>query len=182
MLDSDNPNRKLPYFDYGGLVKPALVNTRSADSDKCQCTICNISRLNGNEFQKHEKAQRNNPGRPAEKVHEISSSITQCSNCHSEIGRGRPHDCTRTARQDNLVDLVRNHSGKTQEQVASKLLDAIYEDKGVSKQGIEYGLCADIKIYLCIIGKQTASCLLPVHTVKVKLLGTRKTNILPLAH
>ena len=24
--------------------------------------------------------------------------------------------------------------------------------------GIEYGLCADIKIYLCIIGKQTASC------------------------
>ena len=26
---------------------------------------------------------------------------------------------------------------------------------------LEYGLCADIKIYLCIIGKQTASCLHP---------------------
>ena len=128
VLDSENPNRKLPYFDYGGLVKPALVNTRLADSDKCQCTICNISRLNENELQKHEKTQRNNPGRAAEKVYEISYSITQCSNCHSEIGRGRPKDCTRTARQDNLLDLVRNHSGKTQEQLASKLLDAIYED------------------------------------------------------
>ena len=111
------------------------MNTRLADSDKCQCTIFNISRLIGNEFQKHEKAQRNNPGRPAEKVHEISSSITQYSNCHSEIGCGRPHEGTRMARQDNLVDLVRNHSRKTQEHVASKLLDAIYEDKGVSKQG-----------------------------------------------
>ena len=28
-------------------------------------------------------------------------------------------------------------------------------------EGIEYGLCADIKIYLCLIGKQTASCLHP---------------------
>ena len=39
------------------------------------------------------------------------------------------------AQQDNLVDLVRNSFRKTQEHVASKLLDAIYEDKGVSKQG-----------------------------------------------
>lgn len=135
VMDSDTPNRKVPYFDYGGLVKPILVNTRMADSEKCECTICKISRLNGNEFLKHKQTQRSNPGRPAEKVQEISTPITQCSNCHSEIGRGKPHECTRTTRHDNLVDLLRNHSEKTQQQVASKLLDAIYEDKGVSKQG-----------------------------------------------
>ena len=87
VMDSDTPNRKVPYFDYGGLVKPILVNTRMADSEKCECTICKISRLNGNEFLKHKQTQRSNPGRPAEKVQEISTPITQCSNCHSEIGR-----------------------------------------------------------------------------------------------
>ena len=127
--------RKLPDFDYGGLVKPISVNTRSGDNEKCNCSICEICRLNGNQFQKHEKAQRHNPGRPTDRVAEESFPITHCSNCHTEVGPGKPHECNRTSRQENLVELVKNHSEKTLQQVTSKLLDVIYEDKGVSKRG-----------------------------------------------
>ena len=61
--------------------------------------------------------------------------MKKCSHCHSEVGPGKIHDCTRTVRQENLVDLIRSQSEKTQQQVTSQILDAICEEKGVSKQG-----------------------------------------------
>ena len=61
--------------------------------------------------------------------------VTQCSECHSKIVRGKAHDCTRTVKQNNLVELIRSSSEKTQQQVTSKILDAICEENGVSKEG-----------------------------------------------
>ena len=43
--------------------------------------------------------------------------------------------CTRTEMQNNLYDLVRNHSEKTHEQVTSRLLKDICEFKEVPTKG-----------------------------------------------
>ena len=135
VVDSEKPGRKLPVIDHSSLVKPVTINTRLGDNETCHCTICDIARLNGHEFKSYQKTQGIILGRPAEKIPETQYTISKCSLCHSEIGRGKVHECTRTTRHDNLVDLVRSHSEKTQEQVTSKLLDAIFEEKGVSKEG-----------------------------------------------
>ena len=113
VVDSDQPNRKLPDFDYDSLVKPTIVNTRLGDKEKCHCTICDIFQLNGHKFKNYAKSQRSKPGRPAEKVSESCYPISQCSSCHSEMGSGKVHECTRAARHDNLVYLVRCQSEKT---------------------------------------------------------------------
>ena len=135
VIDSGESDRKLPDIDYGSLTKPPRVDTRSGDNEKCDCSVCTIARMNGPEYVKHEKSMRNKPGRPPLKVQASSVTIKQCSNCHSEIGPGKSHECTRSVTQENLVELVRSHSEKTQEQVTVKMLDAIWEKKGLSKQG-----------------------------------------------
>ena len=78
---------------------------------------------------------RQKAGRPRLKEAEVAIPLTICSYCHTEVGQGRPHDCTRTEMQENLFDMIRHKSDKTQQQVTSKMLDALFDDKGVSKQG-----------------------------------------------
>ena len=135
VIDSGKVDRKLPAVDYNELVKPQTVSTRSTVSEKCCCTICVVARMNGLEYKQYEKTSREQAGRPREKEEEIIMTVKKCSHCHSEVGPGKPHDCTRTVTQENLLDLIRNHSEKTQQQVTSKMLDAMCEEQGVSMQG-----------------------------------------------
>ena len=154
VIESGQDDRKLPYIDYESLTTPPSVETRSVASEKCCCSLCIISRMNGPEYQAHEKLMRDKPGRPRIDVEVPSVTINQCSKCHSEVGPGKSHNCTRTATQDNLVELVRSHSEKTREQVTSKILDAICEDKGISKQGGSTFLATKGLPKLVTIGKQ----------------------------
>ena len=91
--------------------------------------------LSGWNYRKYENDLRQKSGRPRLKEVEAAEPVSICSYCHTEVGQGRPHECTRTEMQGNLFDLIRHKSEKTQEQVTSKMLDAIFQDKGVSKQG-----------------------------------------------
>ena len=117
------------------LVKPKTFKTRAQENVACVCSICKIGRLSGSEYVSYEKGQRQLPGRPRLREEEACVPVTTWSYCHAEIGQGKPHDCTRTEMQDNLLDLIRSHSEKTQEQVTSKILDVIFQEKGVPKQG-----------------------------------------------
>ena len=133
--DPENSKRKAPIVDYEELAKPRSVNTRSNDNVVCGCSICQVGRLSGQDYKKYEADLRQKTGRPRLTEPEEAEAVAMCTYCHTEVGQGRPHECTRTEMQENLFDLVRNKSEKTQEQVTSKLLDAIYQNKGVSKQG-----------------------------------------------
>ena len=117
------------------MVRPRTVNTRSQANEACGCTVCSIGKMFGVEYINYERNQREKPGRPRLKEKEVCTPITTCSYCHSEVGQGFPHDCTRTDMQDNLYHMIRSHSTKTQEQVTFKMLDTLFQDKGVSKQG-----------------------------------------------
>ena len=135
VIDSDKVNRKLPDIDYMSLVKPKNVNTRSSENEKCCCSICTIARLNGREYLEYEKGQREKQGRPTQKMTTASTSKQICSVYFSEIGHGIPHECTNRVTQENLIGLIQTQSEKSQEQITSKMLEVISEEKGVSKQG-----------------------------------------------
>ena len=166
VIESGKDGRNLPDIDYTDLKKPQAVNTRSAVSEKCCCSICAVARLNGHEYKEYEKTRRAKPGRPREKEKGTSVTVQHCSDCHSEIGPGKPHECTRTVTQENLVELIRNHSEKTQEQVTSKILDAICQEKGVSKEGGSTMLATKGLPKLVTIGKSRTSRPNPKYTIE----------------
>ena len=166
VIDSGQDDRRVPDVDYQGLTKPQIVNTRSGISEKCCCSLCVIARMNGVDYKAHDKQMRDKPGRPSEKVKVTRVTVSQCSECHSEIGPGKPHACTRTVTQENLFDLVRNHSEKTQEQVTAKILDAICEDKGVSKQGGSTLLATKGLPKLVTIGQNRSSKPSPKYSIE----------------
>ena len=58
-----------------------------------------------------------------------------CSKCFSEIGAGKPHTCHKTTRRENLSNLVRSTSRKSQSSVTSSTLKAIATDQSVSTRG-----------------------------------------------
>ena len=151
--DGENAKRKLPQVNFNDLEKPRAVTTRSADNMACQCTICKIGRLKAGNYRKHEDEMRQKPGRPRMQEPENSIPVTTCSYCHSEVGQGKRHECTRTEMQENLYDMIRQKSEKTQEQVTSKMLDAIFNDKGVSKQGGEVTLSTKGTPKPVVVGK-----------------------------
>ena len=68
--------------------------------------------------------------------------------------------------QENLFDMIRQKSEKTQEQVTSKMLDAIFNDKGVSKQGGETTLSTKGTPKPVIIGKNRLDKPRPKFTVQ----------------
>ena len=135
LQDPDNTTRNLPNINFDELVRPKPLKTRAQDNAACVCSICKIGQLSGAEYLSYDKGQRQQAGRPRLREEEVCVPVTTCSYCHTEVGQGRPHDCTRTDMQANLFGLIRSHSEKTQEQVTSKMLDAIFQEKGVSKQG-----------------------------------------------
>ena len=151
--DKKNPKRKLPEITYGDLEKPREVNTRSTEDTPCRCTICKIGRMNGLDYKRYENEMRQKPGRLRYQEPEVVGPVTICSYCHSEVGQGKRHDCTRTEMQDNIFGLLRQKSEKTQEQVTSKMLDAIFNDKGVSNVGGEVTLSTKGACKSVVVGK-----------------------------
>ena len=151
--DKKNPKRKLPEITYGDLEKPREVNTRSTENTPCRCTICKIGRMNGLDYKRYENEMRQKPGRPRYQEPEVVVPVTICSYCHSIVRQGKRHDCTRTEMQDNIFGLLRQKSEKTQEQVTSKMLDAIFNDKGVSNVGGEVTLSTKGACKSVVVGK-----------------------------
>ena len=45
-----------------------------------------------------------------------------CSKCLSEIGQGKPHDCTKSKRIDNLKHIVFTNNDNMEDRVALQIL------------------------------------------------------------
>ena len=102
---------------------------------QCSCHICDVGRMNGQEYVQYVNSVTNRPGAPSKKgdANSIPSQIKVCSQCLSEISAGKEHKCTHTTNQQNLVKLLSQSSPTTQQKVTTKSLDNLYEMKGVKK-------------------------------------------------
>ena len=61
-------------------------------------------------------------GRPKCSTETESRVLKVCSKCLSEIGQGKPHDCTKSKRIDNLKHIVFANNDNTEDRVASQIL------------------------------------------------------------
>ena len=59
----------------------------------------------------------------------------QCLNCFTYVGKGIPHDCSRTTKRTNLECIVKASSYKTKGRVTSSCLKAVFAEAGVSTRG-----------------------------------------------
>ena len=132
----EKSTRWLPTLDYSAMARPK-PNTRSVQGSGCECHWCGIARLFGQQYLNHAAEIRNKPGRTPVKKEtfvENSGKITICQSCQSRIGPGLPHNCNKTSRQDNIMELIKQTSVGTQEKVAARLIDNIAEDQGSNTQ------------------------------------------------
>ena len=64
-----------------------------------------------------------------------AKTLAVCSKCWAQIGKGKPHQCLKTTKRENLAEIVRNTSGKSRAKVTSETLKTIAEESGVSLKG-----------------------------------------------
>ena len=87
-------------------------------------------------------------GRQSSKTDETPKRITICGYCKQEIGRGKPHNCTRSSRFDNIRDMC---SPGTLQMVASSVVSQEFQkakEAGKSKIAVlksKYGPALTIK-------------------------------------
>ena len=114
--EGEVPTRRLPDItDYESKRAPRL--TRSISAADCNCFWCKIYKMNGLEYKRHRESVR--PAATAQP----KKRITRCGECHSILGRGLPHHCTKTTRNENAKEMVREFSGGGQGRVTSKLIN-----------------------------------------------------------
>ena len=152
----DNPGRKLPnLLDYEKLVPP-LPTTRNNSLSSCSCSICAIVRMKNQEYLKYLSEHSNKVGRPSEgEISPPPKKLKICEKCFSEIAPGKSHNCLKTTKRANMINIVRNSSVKTKCNVIASELKCLAEDQGVSTKG------GDIEL-------QSGSKTLPVQ------IGTKK--------
>ena len=153
-----NPNQSKyrfpPFLNYDNLAPPA-PKTRATVSDSCNCQICSIARktLDYSAFAAlHSRkvgAPSTNPKSPP------SKTLAVCSKCWGEIGKGKTHNCQKTTKRDNISNIVKNTSGKSRANVASRTLKTIAEEQDVSLRGGVVQLQSGSKTLPVQIGKPT---------------------------
>ena len=126
--------RKLPPVRYH-----LMRGTRSSRSfDECQCSWCQIGRLNGGPYMKYCNEVRDGPGRPLplEHVPPPPPEVKEiCQGCQGEIKRGVLHKCNVTSLEKNTLEKLKGMPTSSKERMASALLDEIAEEQGISKRG-----------------------------------------------
>ena len=123
------PIRRLPDIkDYESKRAPRV--TRSSASGDCACFWCDINKKSGLEYKRHHESVR-----PVTKAQaQPKKRVVRCGECHSILGKGLPHNCTKTSRNENAKEMVREFSGEGQRRVTSKLLNEFCEEEGVDKR------------------------------------------------
>ena len=123
-----------PTLPYDKLRAPHAT-TRSADTTSCSCSVCQISGA----FPRQERAVLISSifGTEQHPAREPSppSFRKQCLNCFTYVGKGIPHDCSRTTKRTNLECIVKASSYKTKGRVTTSCLKAVFAEAGVSTRG-----------------------------------------------
>ena len=145
--EGEIPTRRLPNItDYESKRAPRL--TRSSTAADCNCFWCTIYKMNGLQYKRHRESVR--PVATAQP----KKRITRCGDCYSILGRGLPHHCTKTNRNENAKEMVREFSNEGQRRVTSKLINEFCDDEGVDRKNATLELNSGNKTKIITIGRQ----------------------------
>ena len=86
-----------------------------------------LSRDNGVQPQTHSEKKKNFGSSPVVE--------SRCVKCHSVVGKGKPHKCSKSEMRDNLHKLVKHKSPKSKERLVSATIKSIFDDKGANTRG-----------------------------------------------
>ena len=101
--------KELNYEELAEEQRNLPLSTRSSKS--CECRICQTARLT----HKQPLLPKQDPGRPGTDME--PATITICTKCHTQVGKGLPHDCTRSNRRQNIE---RTLTPRVKQQITSK--------------------------------------------------------------
>ena len=75
-------------------------------------------------------------GKPAkENVPPAPPAAKMCLECYTEVGPGKPHQCSKITRQRNLEKIVKDNSVETRHLITGRSLKSLAEESGVSLSG-----------------------------------------------
>ena len=93
-IRGEDPKRKLPSISYEDKKAPPPRVTRAGATETCSCFWCRVAGLSGPEYLRHAQSVRP----PLKKVSPPKPRhVTRCERCHAVIGRGKRHNCTKSA-------------------------------------------------------------------------------------
>ena len=122
--------------------------TRASATQSCSCFWCRVSRMNGLEYKRHSESVR-----PVTKAHPKPKAVKRCDKCLGVLARGVRHECTKTARNNNSKEMVREFSDEGQRRVTSSLINSFCEEEGVDKTSGHLELNSGNKMKHITIGK-----------------------------
>ena len=111
-------SRTIPTLDYSVLkdLKPATRSSPTSD-----CLICKIGR--STPFNNKEHCMPSiSPGRPPT-TQNVQTPIRLCPTCLTQIGCGKPHDCSISTRLENLKGIIDVSPPKMDEHVAVSIIE-----------------------------------------------------------
>ena len=156
--DPDNNKKRLPPIpDYNSLQPPPPM-TRSGTHFKCYCKICDVARLQKDEYKKHYVRHSYPVGRPKNgSPIQKARTLAICSRCFSVKGKGLDHNCTKVSKQMNIVTITKSSSEKTKGKIKSDILKNVCTESGVSLKGGELSLTTGGKKLSVQVGKSSLS-------------------------
>ena len=83
-----------PLLNYDVITAPPL-NTKSSITINCPCTICDLARTSGADYNEFKKKHSNSIGKPGSTDSPPAKTLAICTKCYSEVGKGKPHDCNK---------------------------------------------------------------------------------------
>ena len=144
-MQGPDSSRKMPPCPKYNNLKPPHPSTRATDNLPCECTVCDIARLNrppgfgkGTELttKLKELLFPDQPPPTTSLAQDVKpGTIKLCERCFARIARGNPHTCTKSEMRANLAGIVKSRSKKSREKVVATSLKTIFEDEGLSQRG-----------------------------------------------
>ena len=132
---------------YENVRGPAPV-TRSGSDQTCDCTVCQAAKVNlppGSGSGPQELPQQlrsllfphSDPPLPTQAGSSSTKpdAIKLCSQCLTEIGRGKAHTCSKGTMRSNLAGIVKSKSLKSKAKITATTLKAVFSDQNISSQG-----------------------------------------------
>ena len=147
--EGEIPIRRLPDIsDYEGKKMPRVTRASASATADCNCFWCTIYKMNGLAYKRHRESVRLVAKAQPKKI------VKRCGECLSILGKGLPHNCTKTARNENAKEMVREFSGGGQRRVTSKLINEFCDEEGVDKKTGTLELNSGNKTKVVTIGPQ----------------------------
>ena len=130
-IRGEDPKRKLPSISYEDKKAPPPRVTRAGATETCSCFWCRVAGLSGPEYLRHAQSVRP----PLKKVSPPKPRhVTWCERCHAVIGRGKRHNCTKSARNKNAKGMVKAFSTEGQKRHTSGLINSFCEEESINKR------------------------------------------------